>query len=569
MVLRQGLVGLAASAVLLAQNTLPPPVRLPGAAPQVELKSAAPDQEVIQAPTFRSDTQLIQVDVIVKAKDKPVKGLTKDDFQLYDNGIRQQIQVFSVREQGTSKPAAKLPEGVKTNRPISTGPEPVSATVILLDSQNTPVEAQGYARVQALKYIDQAGRRESIALIQLDSTLKVLQEFTDDPKVLRAAVDKWKAAQSVNLTDLSDMEQTRAIAQTNENQYIRRLDITTAAFEALARNLGGMPGRKKLVWITAALPLTYISEVGGYMDKSPAFDKVAKSLNKANIVLYPVDPRGNSNSLLDENLTTMIRMADKTGGKPFYNSNDVAQGIAEAITDTDVSYTLGFYSSANNRGDFPEHSVDVKMKNNDLTARFRSTYEAEAAPQAYTKKQREGTMNFWVQEPLDPTALPIFVKVTPVANRRGYYDISVAVDVSALTLEQKDGRFKGSVDLAVVPDVEKKPKGLRQTIAINLTPQRYVEVLETGFMVLNQVKGVDDNGKPLAKKFHIVVMDNATMKAGAVRMPIEPVPMEPKQPDQNQRQTKGIDLSNPSRGNVGPGGAGRGGAGGGGGSRGR
>ena len=42
-------------------------------------------------PVFRTSTRLVQVDVVVKAKNVPAKGLTKDDFQVYDNGKLQQL----------------------------------------------------------------------------------------------------------------------------------------------------------------------------------------------------------------------------------------------------------------------------------------------------------------------------------------------------------------------------------------------------------------------------------------------------------------------------------------------
>jgi hypothetical protein len=97
-----------------------------------------------EAPTFRTSTRLVQVDVVVKSKDAPIGGLTKDDFQLLDNGKAHQIAVFSVREANVARPApVPLPKGVVSNRPNYSGPEPVAATVVLMDQQNTHPEYQG------------------------------------------------------------------------------------------------------------------------------------------------------------------------------------------------------------------------------------------------------------------------------------------------------------------------------------------------------------------------------------------------------------------------------------------
>ncbi len=49
-----------------------------------------------QQQVFRSDTRLVQVDVIVRNDKGPVTGLTQNDFQVFDNGKQRQISSFSV-----------------------------------------------------------------------------------------------------------------------------------------------------------------------------------------------------------------------------------------------------------------------------------------------------------------------------------------------------------------------------------------------------------------------------------------------------------------------------------------
>ena len=212
-------------------------------------------------PVFRTSTRLVQVDVVVKAKNVPAKGLTKDDFQVYDNGKLQQIAVFSVRDAQAERPARKaLPAGAVSNRPQLIGSEPVAATVILIDGLNTYPEDQGYARLQALKYLDRASRNELVSVLALDNTLKTLQETTDDHDLLRKAIDGYHMVQSFSLQDgqyglLSGLTGNGANAMRAANLQ-RQADITSAAFATIARYMSGLPGRKKLIWISAALPLT-------------------------------------------------------------------------------------------------------------------------------------------------------------------------------------------------------------------------------------------------------------------------------------------------------------------------
>jgi VWFA-related protein len=54
--------------------------------------------DVLQHPTFRSNTEAVTVDVVVLRGNKPVPGLAAQDFQLTDNGILQKIELMTGEE---------------------------------------------------------------------------------------------------------------------------------------------------------------------------------------------------------------------------------------------------------------------------------------------------------------------------------------------------------------------------------------------------------------------------------------------------------------------------------------
>jgi VWFA-related protein len=347
-----------------------------------------------------------------------------------------------------------------------------------MDGHNTYPEDQGYARLQALKYLDRASRNELVAVYALDNTLRVLQEFTDDRVALRRSIDTYKMALSIDLPDqpitglLTGITGNGANA-IRANAMQRRADITTAAFEALARHLTGLPGRKKLIWITAALPLTFTQEnerngtlKTEFTNMSAKFFAPMRLLNDANVAIYPIDPRGVTGHLDDPGIGTMNELASMTGGKAFYNDNDISVGIEEAFADTDLTYTLGYYPVEVVEG---PHSISVKVARSGTDLRYRKSYTAEAATKPLTKKFLAGTLSAWVNQPLESTEIPIQAAATPAINKPGYYDVEVAIDISALQLAQKDGRFTGAFEIAIVPDVENRPKGLNQVIKVNLT----------------------------------------------------------------------------------------------------
>src|SRR5579862_8604332 len=74
--------------------------------------------------SFRVNTRLVEVDVVVRSKAGAVTGLTKGDFRILDNGKPQDIATFSVRSSANPKGAANpavanatpLPAGVISNR---------------------------------------------------------------------------------------------------------------------------------------------------------------------------------------------------------------------------------------------------------------------------------------------------------------------------------------------------------------------------------------------------------------------------------------------------------------------
>jgi len=480
---------------------------------------------------FRTGTRLVQVDVVVREKSRAVMGLTKDDFKVTDNGKPQTIAVFSVRQAAPSV-AAPLPPGIVANRPQARGGDPVSATVVLIDRQNTALEDQGYARLQALKYLDRSKRTEQIALYELGTTLKVLQQFTDDRDLLRKAMDKSKMEQSFNLMDgqngLLAGVTGNAAAETRRMAQLRRNDITTGAFASVARQLEGLPGRKKLIWITAGLPLHFTTDTerngvssSESLNMTPQLFRAMKMLNDGNVALYPIDPRGVfGTALSDEGVEAMISLADLTGGKAFYADNDVAAELEQAVTDTDVTYTLGYYVTEEVQ-DGTFHDIRVAVARPGAEVRYRRGYSAGTKQKPLTEKQRKGTLSDWVVEPLDATQLGLQGRARPVSGRPGYFAVEVIVDPAELQLENKNGRWVGMFDFALVANKGTKPKGLEQRIKVNLSQDGYLKALNKGIIVANTFKTTDAKGKLIAPELKAVVMDEANGKAGAVRIPVQ------------------------------------------------
>jgi VWFA-related protein len=297
-----------------------------------------------QEPLIRVTTRMVEVNVVVRDRGGPVRGLTRDDFVLLDKGKPQQIAAFSsveLRAHIGDGPSAPLAAGIRTNRPEELRALPSSTTVVLLDGVNTDIQDQPYAKRQFLQFLKQVRPDDRIAVYALGSTLRVLHDFTSDARSLVAAVAKHTGdnpglvdASAATVSDTGDItldawmnESSGMIA---DRAIIDRVTRTAAALEAIGHHIARVPGRKNLVWVSGSFPFAIghfgsdgvanwedaamdqqISggrgKSGGALygvnirDGSPAraqvnFDEIlrraTRALNDADISVYPVDARG-------------------------------------------------------------------------------------------------------------------------------------------------------------------------------------------------------------------------------------------------------------------------------------
>lgn len=290
-------------------------------------------QDTTQITTIRTFSNLVVIDVVVTdSQGNPVRGLTGSDFELMENNKSQAIRHF---EEHTAMPASsiqmapteKLPPGLFTNK--SSAPVNGPVNVLLLDYLNTPLASQPYARKQLLEYLDKAPPGTRIAVFALTNHLVMLQGFTSDMQVLKAALTKKKGAaqgsdimsDSVNggpignttLSDaiandnpavpgmvteqmIDDINRFEALDASFQQDMIAR--ITLDAFDTLARYLVGIPGRKNVIWYSAGFPLNIepnINEADPNDSVVRNDDEVRKTdnlLTRAQVAVYPVDARG-------------------------------------------------------------------------------------------------------------------------------------------------------------------------------------------------------------------------------------------------------------------------------------
>jgi VWFA-related protein len=504
-------------------------------------------------PAVRVTTRMVQVNVIVHDRDgKPVAGLKKSDFQLFDQGQPQTISYFSEQTSRLTAPAAAIPApNVFSNRAEEQSGVPTSVTVILLDWLNTGLLSMAYARPQVIKFLrTQIQPQDRVAIYGLSyKTLFILHDFTNDSAALLSALDRAtkKNAGSLqgkgaNALDSDDARLDAFLAEAESRPHtviVDQVGTTANALKAIAKRLANIPGRKNLVWVSSSFPssigYSYRMSLGTRSQgRFPAsrFNQqttdAARALSNANVAIYPVDARGlipNPSFIRNDQVSlfpapeqfdTMVALARATGGQASYNNNDIRGAIRRAIDDSRVTYVLGYYPT-HNEWNSEFRGISVKMDRKGIDMRYRNGYFASPAGAPDSNRQQQLLADA-VTSPLESTGLGLDVEADPV-DLPGARQLKTRIHVSAsdLHFEEKDGRWMDSLEVIWVElDKEGKIMGSHmQTFQFSPTHEEFLALLRNPFDVSETV-----NLSDLAAEMRVVVTDTGSGAIGTVNIPL-------------------------------------------------
>ena len=213
---------------------------------------------------------------------------------------------------------------------------------------------------------------------------------------------------------------------------------------------------------------------------------------------------------------TMDTLADRTGGKAFYNTNDIFGAVRRAIDDSHLTYQIGYYpDDVKWDGSFREVKVEVKRPG--VEVRTRKGYFALPDPKL-TPATRRDALRMAATTPVEPTEIPASVHVTAadVPGARGA-TLAVRFDPRAMQFQQADGKWTATLETAFVQrgsDGEVL-SAIENTVQMNLPDQTYQKALQDGISYTKQV-AVD----PKAVDVRVILRDAGTGKLGAVTVPL-------------------------------------------------
>jgi VWFA-related protein len=272
------------------------------------------------------------VDVGIVAYDKkghPVRDLKPEDFEVYDNGRKQEVRFFSqfAAEAPVASAADAAPDRTFSNRaadnaaPATTASE-TGATILLIDESHIAWADMSHARQGILKFLGTVAPGERVGLYTMTGLgFRVIQEIATDHAALTAKLQNWMpTAQSAvlaqeeetrnrqsfnevhNVSDLNSVNGNQIEvpdAQTPVDPQLLTMGSNPArasliVLGSVARHLSAVSGHKNLVWVSSDNVFADWQSQQVAIDKSPKFiDSFAmhaqEAMNDAHVAVFPMD----------------------------------------------------------------------------------------------------------------------------------------------------------------------------------------------------------------------------------------------------------------------------------------
>jgi VWFA-related protein len=446
------------------------------------------------------DVAVTNVDLIVTdAKGKPVRGLTKEEFQLFEGNKAREITNFS-------EVSAALPAGGSIQSGVIQAP---SRTVLVLFDNTSLTLANRRRAAEAVKtWLAQLRPIDRIAVVTAIPSLQMKQVWTFDSRVAAAAIDQV-AGESTSLVEQQRREVETRIHEimhraltVGPNEPAPRFDEMTQAVrvyaaslmrdsKALASSIKAVlsyfpPSAQKKVMLVvgegvqtnpgsdlfqylnsikmdiesgagpsnllrgarSASPLTEASE----FDLAPILRDVTATAVRGGVLMYAINPGQNEKTGGDvmESRPSDLRaqfatsagaragydlLVRLTGGNAFYGTPP-RLALAEISDDLDAYYSLGFRPDP---ASDPAAALVVKSKNG-----YRVRAARAPTAQSADDRMREAVLSHHVAAPMTNDLRIALATDAPVpeGDRRKVH-LKVLIPISSLQLDREGEELVG------------------------------------------------------------------------------------------------------------------------------
>jgi Ca-activated chloride channel family protein len=266
------------------------------------------------------DSSLVVLNAtITDADGKPVTGLAKDRFTVFENGVQQKIEFFSAEE-----------------TPF--------AAVILLDTSGSMEDRVSMARAAAIRFL--AGLRESdmTAIYRFDSKVALVQNFSE----MRDIDDRVFDLKSGGMTVLND------------------------AIYMAAQELAKRTEKRRAIIVLSD---------GEDTSSGHGAESALKAALASNASIYTVDmSAADGSGRRVQNVGVLKNFAEKTGGRFVATPGGIAMRDAfeQIVAELGTQYTVA-YEPSNAAKDGKWRSIELRVARKNLYIRTRKGYNAPKA----------------------------------------------------------------------------------------------------------------------------------------------------------------------------------------------
>jgi VWFA-related protein len=411
----------AAAATVLAEPQKPttPP---PGQKPQEGVLT--PPQQ--QTPVIRRSVDLVTTDLIVRDdQGQFISSLTKKDFDVYEDGVKQDVVTFVLTHGGrvlndSAAPPPPQQEGLLLPPPRPTNDASGRIFLVFVDDLHMDFRNTGRIRDLFKKISKTLVHEGDMFSIVSTGPSSLAIDPTYDRKVLDEAIKKitgsgLKPADIIQGADGPDGP--------SEVRYRAHVAFSTA-FDMLTQMEKINNRRKAVIWVSNGYDFNPFAEsrlgedpiFGGRFgqtrdegkaqqgttnqnqfadaDLARELSEVTRTANRANSTLYTIDPRGLvAGTDLDEQMDpqeyaeyvrksqdSLRVLAEETGGIAVVNQNNFDKALKRIDAETSDYYMLG-YSSSNPDPLKRTRKIEVKLKDRpDVTVWSRTSYSLRQLP---------------------------------------------------------------------------------------------------------------------------------------------------------------------------------------------
>ena len=438
--------------------------------------------------TLKVQSDIVLTNVVVRDKKTGavVKGLKASDFTIFENGKPQTIASFDyqnvdeaavLNEKGTVSGKASVADLINRNFAADTKSlRDHRLIVMFFDLSTMQPEDIDRAVHGARDYINKKMQpADLVAMVSMSTGLTMDQDFTADKTVLLKTLGKYDGTEAAGFANGNEGGNSDATADdassftADDSEYNSlNTDRELLAIRTIAKSLERVDQRKSMLYFSGGLTRQGI-------ENQASMRAATNEAVKANMAIYSVDSRGlqalppvgdaSTGSLrgnaaysgrsmqnqLDANFGSqevLGTLASDTGGKAFFDSNDLAPAFQQVQHDTEAYYIVGFRST-NTARDGSYRRLTVKLNRADLKLEYRPGYYAPADFQHAKSEDRELQLTEQLRSDLPATDVALYLQALyfRLEDNKFFVPVSLIVPGSQIPFLKNGDRDKANIDV--------------------------------------------------------------------------------------------------------------------------